>query len=91
MEVSAVEYIKAQKMRRELRTALMNAMKNYDALLVPTTIIAAPLLEQNTVIINGNNTEVYQALSRLTTVFDITGLPAMNIPGGFIEEGANCQ
>jgi Asp-tRNA(Asn)/Glu-tRNA(Gln) amidotransferase A subunit family amidase len=29
---------------------------------------------------------VYQALSRLTTVFDITGLPAMNIPGGFIEE-----
>ena len=80
MEVSAVEYIKAQKMRR-----LMNAMKNYDALLVPTTIIAAPLLEQNTVIINGNNTEVYQALSRLTTVFDITGLPTMNIPGGFIE------
>jgi aspartyl-tRNA(Asn)/glutamyl-tRNA(Gln) amidotransferase subunit A len=99
MEVSAVEYIKAQKMRRELRTALMNAMKDYDALLVPTTIIssspvynyyklqssAAPLLDLNTVIINGNNTEVYQALSRLT-VFDITGLPAMNIPGGFIEE-----
>jgi aspartyl-tRNA(Asn)/glutamyl-tRNA(Gln) amidotransferase subunit A len=91
MEVSAVEYIKAQKMRRELRTALMNAMKDYDALLVPTTIIssspvynyyklqssAAPLLDLNTVIINGNNTEVYQALSRLTTVFDITGLPAI--------------
>jgi aspartyl-tRNA(Asn)/glutamyl-tRNA(Gln) amidotransferase subunit A len=30
--------------------------------------------------------EVYQALSRLTTVFDITGLPAMNIPAGFVEE-----
>jgi aspartyl-tRNA(Asn)/glutamyl-tRNA(Gln) amidotransferase subunit A len=86
MEVSAVEYIKAQKMRRELRSALLNAMKDYDALLVPTTIIAAPLLDQNTVNINGNNTEVYQALSRLTTVFDITGLPAMNIPGEFIEE-----
>ena len=86
MEVSAVEYIRAQKMREELRTALLNAMKDYDALLVPTTIIAAPLLDQDTVTINGNNTEVYQALSRLTTVFDITGLPAMNIPGGFVEE-----
>ncbi|HET6640552.1 MAG TPA: amidase [Nitrososphaeraceae archaeon] len=86
MEVSAVEYIRAQKMRRELRTALLNAMKDYDALLVPTTIIAAPLLDQNTVIINGNNTEVYQALSRLTTIFDITGLPALNIPGGFVEQ-----
>lgn len=86
MEVSGVEYIRAQKMRRELRTALLNAMKDYDALLVPTTIIAAPLLEQNTVIINGNNTEVYQALSRLTTIFDITGLPALNIPGGFVEQ-----
>lgn len=86
MEVSAVEYIRAQKMRRELRTALLNAMKDYDALLVPTTIIAAPLLHQNTVIINGNNTEVYQALSRLTTIFDITGLPALNIPGGFVEQ-----
>jgi Asp-tRNA(Asn)/Glu-tRNA(Gln) amidotransferase A subunit family amidase len=61
-------------------------MKDYDALLVPTTIIAAPLLDQNTVIINGNNTEVYQALSRLTTIFDITGLPALNIPGGFVEQ-----
>jgi aspartyl-tRNA(Asn)/glutamyl-tRNA(Gln) amidotransferase subunit A len=86
MEVSGVEYIRAQKMRRELRTALLNAMKDYDALLVPTTIIAAPLLDQNTVIINGNNTEVYQALSRLTTIFDITGLPALNIPGGFVEQ-----
>jgi len=29
---------------------------------------------------------ISQALSRLTTVFDITGLPAMNVPAGFIEE-----
>lgn len=79
-------------MRRDLRTALLNAMKGYDALLVPTTIIAAPLLDQNIVNINGNNTEIYQALSRLTTAFDITGVPAMNIPGEFIkEQRANCQ
>jgi aspartyl-tRNA(Asn)/glutamyl-tRNA(Gln) amidotransferase subunit A len=86
MEVTAVEYIKAQKMRREIRTAFLNAMKGYDALLVPTTITPAPMLDQKTVTIDGHNIEVYQALSRLTTVFDITGLPALNVPGGFVEE-----
>jgi len=89
MEITAVEYIKAHKMREEIRTAFLNAMKGYDALLVPTTIIPAPLLDQNTVNINGDSIEVYQALSRLTTVFDITGLPVMNIPAGFVEVEKN--
>ena len=89
MEITAVEYIKAHKMRREIRTAFLNAMKGYDALLVPTTIIPAPLLDQNTVDINGDSIEVYQALSRLTTVFDITGLPVLNVPAGFVEVEKN--
>ena len=33
--------------------------------------------------------EVYQALSRLTTVFDITGLPAINVPAGFMRRREN--
>ena len=87
MEITAVEYINAHKMRKEIRTAFLKAMKEYDALLVPTTIISAPKLDQTTVNINEKNAmEVYQALSRLTTVFDITGLPAMNVPAGFIED-----
>jgi aspartyl-tRNA(Asn)/glutamyl-tRNA(Gln) amidotransferase subunit A len=87
MEITAVEYINAHKMRKEIRTAFLEAMKDYDALLVPTTIISAPKLDQTMVNINEKNAmEVYQALSRLTTVFDITGLPAMNVPAGFIEE-----
>ena len=87
MEITAVDYINAHKMRKEIRTAFLRAMKDYDALLVPTTIIPAPMLDQSTVNINEKyNIEVYQALSRLTTVFDITGLPAMNVPAGFVEE-----
>jgi aspartyl-tRNA(Asn)/glutamyl-tRNA(Gln) amidotransferase subunit A len=87
MEITAIEYITAHKMRKEIRTAFLKAMTDYHALLVPTTIIPAPLLDQTTVNINKKDTiEVYDALSRLTTVFDITGLPAMNIPAGFIVE-----
>ena len=62
-------------MRKEIRTAFLDAMKEYDALLVPTTIIPAPMLDQSTVNINGDAIEVYQALSRLTTVFDLLGYP----------------
>jgi aspartyl-tRNA(Asn)/glutamyl-tRNA(Gln) amidotransferase subunit A len=87
MEVTAVEYINAHKLRMEIKTALLKSMEDYDALLVPTTIIPAPLLDDTTVKINEDTIEVYQALSRLTTVFDITGLPAMNVPAGFIEGG----
>jgi aspartyl-tRNA(Asn)/glutamyl-tRNA(Gln) amidotransferase subunit A len=87
MEITAVEYINAHKTRKEIRTAFLKAMKDYDALLVPTTIISAPKLDRTMVNINEKNAmEVYQAISRLTTVFDITGLPAMNVPAGFIEE-----
>src|SRR5215216_3300344 len=35
MEITAVEYINAHKMRKEIRTAFLEAMKDYDALLVP--------------------------------------------------------
>ena len=87
MEITAIQYITAHKMRKEIRTAFLKAMTDYDALLVPTTIIPAPMLDQTTVFINEKDTiEVYQALSRVTTVFDITGFPAMNVPAGFIVE-----
>jgi aspartyl-tRNA(Asn)/glutamyl-tRNA(Gln) amidotransferase subunit A len=83
-KITAVEYIAAQRYKKEIKDAFVSAMKGLDGLLVPTTAIGAPFLEQDTIDIDGKNTEVYVALSRLTTVFDITGLPAFNVPAGFI-------
>jgi aspartyl-tRNA(Asn)/glutamyl-tRNA(Gln) amidotransferase subunit A len=60
-------------------------MAEYDALLVPTTIIPAPFLDQKEVEVEGKTIEVYLSLNRLTTVFDITGLPALNIPAGMVD------
>ena len=60
-------------------------MSEYDALLVPTTIIPAPFLDQKEVNIEGKNIQVYFSLSRLTTVFNITGLPTLNIPAGLVD------
>ena len=85
-EVTAVHYLNAlQKGRQEIKDAFLKAMSEFDALLVPTTIIPAPFLDQKEVSIEGKTIEVYSCLSKLTTVFDITGLPALNIPAGLVD------
>jgi aspartyl-tRNA(Asn)/glutamyl-tRNA(Gln) amidotransferase subunit A len=85
-EITAVHYINAlHKWRQDIKDAILKAMSGYDALLVPTTIIPAPFLDQKEVNIEGKIIEVYSSLSKLTTVFDITGLPALNIPAGLVD------
>jgi aspartyl-tRNA(Asn)/glutamyl-tRNA(Gln) amidotransferase subunit A len=86
-EITAVKYINAlHKGTQEIKDAFLKAMSGgYDALLVPTTAIPAPFLDQKEVNIGGKTVEVYLSLSRLTTVFDITGLPALNIPAGLVD------
>jgi aspartyl-tRNA(Asn)/glutamyl-tRNA(Gln) amidotransferase subunit A len=85
-EIRAVKYINAlHKGRQLIKDAFLKGMSEYDALLVPTTIIPAPFLNQNEVNIEGKTMEVYLSLSRLTTVFNITDLPALNIPAGLYD------
>jgi aspartyl-tRNA(Asn)/glutamyl-tRNA(Gln) amidotransferase subunit A len=84
-KISAVEYITALRYKKELTDDILRAMKGLDGLLVPTTAISAPRLEDTSININGKSTEIYIALSRLTTVFDITGLPSLNVPAGLVD------
>jgi aspartyl-tRNA(Asn)/glutamyl-tRNA(Gln) amidotransferase subunit A len=86
LTITAVEYINALcKSKQEIKDAFLKAMSEYDALLVPTTIIPAPFLDQKESIIEEKTIDVYSSLSRLTTVFDVTGLPAINIPAGLVD------
>jgi aspartyl-tRNA(Asn)/glutamyl-tRNA(Gln) amidotransferase subunit A len=85
MQITAVHYISAHKWRDQIRESFLRAVEGFDAMLVPTTIIPAPFLDQKEVGIGGKMHEVYPSLSRLTTVFDITGLPALNVPAGFVD------
>lgn len=85
-EVSAVDYIRAHKFRKELRNEFMKVLKNFDVLIVPTTPLTAPGFDKQTVDIGGKVLQIYQALSRDTIAFDSTGLPAISIPVGFSKD-----
>ena len=82
-EVSAVDYIRAHKFRKELRNEFVRVLQNFDVLVMPTTPLTAPGLDEQMVDIGGKTLQIYQALSRHTIAFDSTGLPAISIPIGF--------
>jgi aspartyl-tRNA(Asn)/glutamyl-tRNA(Gln) amidotransferase subunit A len=84
--VSAMDYIRAHRFRKELKDEFVGLLGKCDVLVMPTTPIVAPGFEDNSVSINGQSLQIYQALSRQTIAFDSTGLPAISIPIGFSKD-----
>jgi amidase len=77
-------YAKCANLRRKLRAAYDEALKQHDLLLMPTTPMVAPALPGR----NPSRGEMIQkALEMLanTPQFDLTGHPAMSVPCGMSE------
>jgi aspartyl-tRNA(Asn)/glutamyl-tRNA(Gln) amidotransferase subunit A len=85
-QVSAVDYIRAHKFRKDLRNEFVKLLQNFDVLIMPTTPLTAPGFDEQTVSIGDKTFPIYQALSRNTIAFDSTGLPAVNVPAGFSKD-----
>jgi aspartyl-tRNA(Asn)/glutamyl-tRNA(Gln) amidotransferase subunit A len=87
-KIPAIEYIRAQKLRNELRYELLKLLKKVDVIVVPTTIITAPRFDDLEVSnIDGKVIKIREALLRNTIVFNITGLPSISIPVGLSKDG----
>jgi aspartyl-tRNA(Asn)/glutamyl-tRNA(Gln) amidotransferase subunit A len=80
--VLAEDYVRALSGREVLRNDVDVALSAVDALVLPTVPIPAHLIGETTVDIDGVQQPVRNMTLRLTQLFNITGHPALSIPGG---------
>ena len=88
--VLAEDYVRALAGREALRREVDRALVGYDALVLPTVPIPAPLLGAATVNIEGAGEPVRNVMLRLTQLFNLTGHPAISLPCGKTADGFPC-
>jgi aspartyl-tRNA(Asn)/glutamyl-tRNA(Gln) amidotransferase subunit A len=85
--IRATDYLRALEFRERLRAEFAAAFERVDAIVAPTTPIAAPPIGEKMVRIGSEEEAVRAALLRLNRPANFTGLPAISIPCGFTAAG----
>ncbi|MBH8567122.1 AtzE family amidohydrolase [Nostoc sp. CENA67] len=73
-------YLQAQRFRKWYRDRVREIFQNVDVILAPTTPISAPLIGQQTMILDGEEILVRPHLGLFTQPLSFIGLPVLSIP-----------
>jgi aspartyl-tRNA(Asn)/glutamyl-tRNA(Gln) amidotransferase subunit A len=87
--VTAVNYLKARAFREKFKEQLLEVFSanEVDALVAPTTPIAAPRIGDDSVLINGSSHPIRALLLRLNRPANLAGVPAITVPCGLTKGG----
>ena len=85
--IAAVDYVKAQRLRRWLRDNMIAALGQAEVLVLPTLPVSVPRQDTRILRIGDRVLPVPTALTRLTSPFNFSGLPALSIPCGVDAQG----
>jgi aspartyl-tRNA(Asn)/glutamyl-tRNA(Gln) amidotransferase subunit A len=88
-KVSALEYLRALDLREKFIAGFHLALleDEVDALVTPTTPIAAPLIGEENISIAGKDRSTRALLLRLNRPANLGGLPAISVPCGLTPSG----
>jgi aspartyl-tRNA(Asn)/glutamyl-tRNA(Gln) amidotransferase subunit A len=85
---TAVDYLHAKERAAEIRDLFLEALRDFDALLAPTTPFPAPRADHEEVGFGGVTWDVHSGgPAWLTRSVNLAGLPALALPAGFSREG----
>jgi AtzE family amidohydrolase len=73
-------YLQAQRFRQWYRDRIREVFQNVDIILAPTTPISAPLIAQQTMILDGEEILVRPHLGLFTQPLSFIGLPVLSVP-----------
>lgn len=79
---SAVDYLKAQSMARQLQLEFSTIFSEVDVLLTPALPVLPPDIGSPTVQLNGKEVDLNDHIMRFMFPGNITGLPSLVMPGG---------
>jgi aspartyl-tRNA(Asn)/glutamyl-tRNA(Gln) amidotransferase subunit A len=85
--ITATQYVRAQQARRLLMQEFAVVFRQMDLLVTPTLPIVAPPLGEPMVTVRGVQKRVQPTLTRFTSPFNVTGLPAISVPCASDREG----
>ena len=87
-KISAIEYLQAMNITKGIRKEFLSILRNkIDALIVPTTIVPSPKLNEDAVIVNKDALmDTRESLLRNTIIFNSIGFPAVSLPLGLTKE-----